>query len=140
MRWVRHIRDECDAPADVRALLLVMATYADAEGVCWPSLDRLAANLGIHRDSVKRRRNRAVELGWLVIRSPGRWKGTSTRYQLQTKGSAYAPLTDGQRGAPVPAKGVRGYRSRGAWTHPELPRSSKKATTERLLWKGTRRR
>lgn len=123
MRWVQLIRDTCDAPADVRAFLMVLASYADAEGVCWPSLDTLARNLGIHRDSAKRRRDRAVSSGWLVILAPGRWKGTRTRYQLQTKGSVHAPLPSAQRGAPVLAKGVRGYPLKGGV---DTPRTTKK--------------
>lgn len=123
MQWVRLIRDECDAPADVRALLLVMATYANADGVCWPSLETLAEKLGIHIRSARRRRNRAVALGWVKITSPGRWKGTSTRYQLQTKGGVGAPLTQPQRGTPVSAKGGRGRHSKGGVG---APRTTKK--------------
>jgi hypothetical protein len=113
VRWVTHVRDTCDAPADVKALLLVLATYADADGLCWPSLERLAANLSIHPDSAKRRRNRAVDLGWLLIERPGRWKGASTRYRLMREGGVGAPLPMRERGAPVRSKGVRGYRSKG---------------------------
>jgi hypothetical protein len=123
VRWVRHIRDNCDAPPDVRAFLLVLATYADADGLCWPSLETVAGNLGIHPDSAKRRRNRAVELGWLKIKSPGRWKGTSTRYLLQPKVGVGAPLGTVERGASVPAKGVHGRRSKGGV---DAPRTIKK--------------
>ena len=120
---VKHIRDHCDAPADVKAILLVMATYTDADRRCYPSLDRLAADLGVHRDTAKRRRNRAVELGWLVIESRGRWKGTSTRYQIQQKGCASTPLSAFQRGASEVANGARGQRSE-AGVH--APRTTKK--------------
>ena len=107
MKWVRHIRDNCDAPPEIRALLLIMATYADAEGVCWPSLETLAGKLGIGLKATKARRKRAVDLGWLVIRSPGRWKGTSTRYQLRSKGVVDAPLSRSDKGGRGrPPKGV----------------------------------
>ena len=122
MSWVRHVRDHCDAPADVKALLLVLATYADTDGLCWPSLERLAGNLSIHPSSAKRRRNRAVELGWLVIDKPGRWKGASTHYRLMREGSVGAPLILAQRRAPVSSKGVRGRRSKGSVGAPRTPK------------------
>lgn len=123
MKWLHHVRDHCDAPADVKAFLLVLATYADGDGLCWPSLERLAANLSIHPDSAKRRRNKAVELGWLVIERPGRWKGASTHYRLMREGSVDASLSSPQRGASMGAKGMRGRRSKGGVG---APRTNKK--------------
>ena len=110
--WTRHVRDECDAPPDVKALLVTMSTYADDEGRCWPSLAKLAANLNVHPDTAKRRRNRAVQLGWLVIEAPGRWHGTPTRYRIR-KGGTYAPLRTEERGASMGRKGVHSAPSKG---------------------------
>lgn len=111
--WTRYVRDHCDAPSDVKALLLYLATYADAEGRCFPSLETLAANLGVHRDTAKRRRNRAVQLGWLVIERLGRWRRAPTLYRLVPKGGVGASLPRTQRGASVGAKGVHGEGAKG---------------------------
>lgn len=90
--WTRYIRDNCDAPPDVKALLLYLATYADADGHCFPAYPRLAGVMGVAVSTVQRRRQRAVELGWLQV-SGGRWRGDPTHYQLVKKGTdgAYLP-------------------------------------------------
>lgn len=119
--WTRRLRDDCDAPPDVKALLITLSTYVDDDGRCYPSLATLAAKLNVHPDTAKRRRNRAMELGWLVVESPGRWNGTPTRYRLVLKGGAGASLPQTQRGASVGRKGVHGEGGKGGV---DAPRTS----------------
>ena len=89
--WTRHIRDHCDAPPDVKTFLMYLATYADAEGRCFPAYPRLAGVMGVAVSTVQRRRHRAVELGYLRL-SGGRWRGDPTHYQLIQKGADDAHL------------------------------------------------
>lgn len=123
MRWVTLMRDRCDAPPEIRSFLVVLATYADPDGVCWPSLQRLASNLGITPKAAKQRRNRAVQLGWLEIERPGKWRGMSTRYRLQTKGVVDAPLPVSERGKSRGEKGGSGGSPKGVV---DDPRTTKK--------------
>jgi hypothetical protein len=120
VQWVRGLRDRFresdpdDPPPEIRSLLMFMASYADADGRCYPSLKTLAQVMGVHPTTAKRRRNRAVDLGWLRIVSRGRWVGTKTRYQLVLKGSVGASLPAPQRGASRPPKGERGRSEKGS--------------------------
>ena len=79
------IRDS-DAPSGVKHLLHVMTTYANADGRCWPSLKRLAGDMGVSREAVRYRVQTAAREGWIVIDQKGRWKGSSARYRLTPKG------------------------------------------------------
>ena len=102
--WSRYIRDHCDAPSDVKAFLLYLATYADGDGHCFPAYPRLARVMGVATSTVQRRRQRAVELGWLET-SGGRWRGDPTHYRLVRKGTDGAHLPGGGK---VPTKAQKG--------------------------------
>lgn len=41
-------------PATVKLVLLALAHYADDNGQCWPSLDKLGKDTGLHPKSVSR--------------------------------------------------------------------------------------
>ncbi|MCA9244889.1 MAG: helix-turn-helix domain-containing protein [Phycisphaerales bacterium] len=59
------VRDHCAATGADLTLLLTLATYADAEGVCWPGVGTLAKKLGRTRRAVQlalRRLERAGEI------------------------------------------------------------------------------
>lgn len=111
--WMRCIRD-CPAdgvPPGVRALLMVMATYADQDGRCYPGLEAMMAALGVDRATVKRRRAVAVKLGRLVVEHTGRYRGDRTRYRLIPVGCLHA-RGKGRGGASLRDEG------RGAGAHP----------------------
>ena len=102
--WTRYIREECDAPSDVKSFLLCLATYADNEGHCWPAYPTLAEAMGVAISTVQRRRKRAVELGWIRI-AGGRWSGDRTHYHLIAKGTDNAHL---RRNGKVPTMAQKG--------------------------------
>lgn len=127
--WILCIRDDgTELPPDVRHVLMVMATYANAEGRCYPSLRTLADDMGLKdARSARWRVRRAVERGWLVKEGGGRWKGDPPRWRItpqgcvHAKGVATAPLSVATKGVAADAKEGRGMRTQGA---PHYPRTS----------------
>jgi hypothetical protein len=106
LEWHRYIRDECHASPEVRHFLHVLATYADGEGRCFPSLDTLARNLGIRRAAAKHRRDLAVAEGYLEVELKGRWRSAPTHYRLVRKGSVQQAHSGAERGRLSAKKGV----------------------------------
>lgn len=49
---INNVRDHCKQPPAARHLLLVLATYCNRGGVCWPSNDRLMHVTGLSRARV----------------------------------------------------------------------------------------
>ena len=94
---MRDAADE-DLPSGVRHLLLVLATYADADGRCHPSLETLGSRMGTTRNTARRRVRSAVELGWLVLDHQGRWNGDSSHYRLTPKGVHREPHAADRKG------------------------------------------
>lgn len=64
-RYVQ-IRSSAALGTNERILLLVLATYADANGKSFPSLDTLAVDTGMSVPRVRRAIERAERLGWLT--------------------------------------------------------------------------
>lgn len=71
LRAQQYARDVCaDTPElslGARALLLLLATYADQAGVCWPSVTTLGRVLGMHPTSVRRARAHLVTAGAIAV-------------------------------------------------------------------------
>lgn len=69
-----------------KALLLVMANYADQDGFCWPSQETLAAGAEISLDTVQRQSKKLHEMELIKIeRLPkrrGQWQGFCYRLDL----------------------------------------------------------
>lgn len=67
-----------------KALLLILANYADANGRCWPSQETLARGTELSKDTIQRQLKKLIELGLVSVeRAPkrrGQW-GTWV-YQL----------------------------------------------------------
>lgn len=88
-----------------KALLLVMATYADAQGVTWVSQETLAAGAEMSTDTVQRQSRKLVELGLIEIkRLPkrrGQWQGFCYRLILSKE---TRPPTKPQSAARSPAQ------------------------------------
>lgn len=75
-----------------KVVLLAIANYADASGVCWPSQELIADQTEQSIDSVQRRIKELEDLG-LLVRKPRR--RASTVYQLLIPGVASGlPLVD----------------------------------------------
>jgi hypothetical protein len=96
-----------------KALLLALANYADANGVCWPSQERLAADTEQSVDSVQRHSDALVKMKLIgrevIPKRRGQYAGY--RYRL-------AMPADDVRGAAVPAL-AHGLRSDQAAKHLE---------------------
>lgn len=82
IRWARSIGDSLKGPA--RAVLLALATFADASGRCWPSTAALARASGLSAATVKRARRRLKRDGWVEVsrRESGRGGCRSNSYRL----------------------------------------------------------
>jgi hypothetical protein len=115
--WLRCVRDDAvGVGPEAKHLLMVIASYADAEGRCYPSLDTLASGMGLADGRSARRRVRlAIESGWLAQEHAGRWKGDPSRYRLTPVGCIHAKgvqddtLSAGSKGGT--GRRRRGYRS-----------------------------
>lgn len=75
----RVIRDPTISPA-ARLLYVILFTYADDAGKCWPSIDVLAKELGYSRSGVKKLLNELLEAG--VVKKRRRGKMLSNLYWL----------------------------------------------------------
>lgn len=64
--WQLAIRESGLRPS-ARHVALTLALRMDEKGVCWPSLDTLAAETGLSEKTVRLRRDDLVEAGWLVV-------------------------------------------------------------------------
>jgi len=58
-----------------KLLLLVLANYADADGVCWPSQGLLAEQTGMSLDTVQRQTKQLIACGYLSVSRPPKRRG-----------------------------------------------------------------
>jgi hypothetical protein len=67
-----------------KALLLILANYADDQGICWPSQETLAKDTEQSVDTVQRQLRKLAELGLIetMKRPQGRGRWPSRTYQL----------------------------------------------------------
>lgn len=67
-----------------KALLLVLANYADDQGICWPSQETLAKDTEQSVDTVQRQLRKLAELGLIEImkRQQGRGRWPRRTYRL----------------------------------------------------------
>ncbi|MBR9798788.1 MAG: GntR family transcriptional regulator [Gammaproteobacteria bacterium] len=86
MSWARELMPEM--PESVRAfprlLLLLMADYANEQGVCWPSVRRLSEEMSCSRSTVQRAIEALVEQGAMTVvaRKTSAGRQTSNFYRL----------------------------------------------------------
>jgi hypothetical protein len=77
-----------------KALLLVLANYADDRGISWPSQETIARGAELSVDTVQRQSKKLAELGLLAIkRLPkrrGQWQGFCYRLNLSMETRPYA--------------------------------------------------
>lgn len=80
---VRVVRTYSRAVGPARAVLTIIATYADDHGVAWPSLDTIADGSGLSVSTVQRAiRTLVDDLGELSVTRRGGGRGCSTRYRI----------------------------------------------------------
>lgn len=77
---------------DLRVYSL-LATYADKEGECWPSVETIAKDLGIHPRNVQKHLANLEEQGWIKRNYR---KDQSTRYQIYFAKMKKEPGSDKQ--------------------------------------------
>lgn len=72
-----------------KVLLLVLANYADEQGICWPSQETLAKGTEQSVDTVQRQLRKLAEMGLIeIVKRPlgrGRWSGRTYRLNMLPK-------------------------------------------------------
>jgi hypothetical protein len=128
--WTHAIRADADLSSSAKLVAYALATYMDGDGLCWPSVAKLAGATSLSEKTAKRARDELVASSWLVVVEQGGGRtetgeGKSNRYRAAKKGVTVTPL----RGPGAPKKGVTVSKEGG---HGD-PR------TRHLTRKGTRR-
>lgn len=72
------LKDERTTKGDCQ-VLAVITKHADRSGACWPGVDKIARDMGIHRATVMRATEKLEQLGYLTIEKT---EGRSNWYQL----------------------------------------------------------
>lgn len=111
---MQAVVDSSRSRGAARAVLLVLAYRANPDGICWPSLSRIARDAGVSRKTVSRQISSLKTLGELeVLDRGGRLSTTggpqwSSRYRITLLrvegGVAMPPPSNG--GEPLPEGGV----------------------------------
>jgi hypothetical protein len=100
LTWAFGVRGVSDG---TKLLLLVLADYADENGVCWPSRRALCDHLGKSADTVDRRVAELVECGLLDVESRsrpsqnGKIVPLSNVYRLDVEGPNRGRISAGSR-------------------------------------------
>tara|TARA_R110000751_G_scaffold307640_1_gene430303 strand:- start:4268 stop:4981 length:714 start_codon:yes stop_codon:yes gene_type:complete len=102
-----------DVPPTPSHVLLVLANYADQDGVCWPSVATIARKTRLSERGVQKAL-RVLEGEGLIAAQPDRrvlGRGSSIRYRLQLrKGAPDSPITAERVNDVHPDDGSRGER------------------------------
>lgn len=119
--WQQPVNDSTD-----RLVLIALCEFADATGLCWPSVPTVARMTGLHRTTVFRSIAQLVDDGHL-LRAKGR--GKSNTYRLNLSGPRYASeRPDLPAGAdPATARSRREARE-SLFVEPSYPHPSPSAT------------
>lgn len=102
--WTRCVRDHADLPEGPKFALLVLSTYADANGRCYPAMATLAGIMGVDRTTAQRLVHACIRLGWLLLEHQGRYRGDRNRYRITPQGCPHAEARKGGRGAALRSK------------------------------------
>lgn len=124
MRRMREL-DRHDLPALPRAVLIVMADFADSNGVAWPAVATVAKTAGMSENTARKAIVALVKHGWLVVKTEATARSTA-RYIVRANGRSFQaqdgddPGQDdrGSRGAPLD-RGVHAVDPRGAGDGPQ---------------------
>jgi hypothetical protein len=79
---LKVVRECSKVEGPPRAVLTVIATYADDRGVAWPSIPTIARDAGLSRSTVIRAIKLLVATGELLVVKRGGGQTTSTRYRI----------------------------------------------------------
>ncbi|MBR0931709.1 helix-turn-helix domain-containing protein [Bradyrhizobium diazoefficiens] len=81
------LRQKVEPPAR-KLLLLVLATYADKHGICWPSQETLAQDTGMSLDTIQRHTKKLKNEEFLSISRPPKRRGQWQTFVYQLSMSA----------------------------------------------------
>lgn len=73
---------ELDLPGDEKLILLAFADHADDEGLCYPSIGRIAAKCCVSRSTIQRKIKSLVDRGVLAV-SRGIGRTHTSRYTVR---------------------------------------------------------
>ena len=85
------IRNNPHLSSTTKLFLLTLATYADKEGVCWPSEPTIATAMSMSVATVQRELKKALELGLVEVRR--RWRKSNVYRLLCVKKPELSTMT-----------------------------------------------
>lgn len=85
IKLMSRIWDEADVSGSELLVLLALADYANDEGVCWPSLPRLAQRARLSVRQTQRVIQKLADGGQIEVLSKGDGRGHSTLYRVLVK-------------------------------------------------------
>jgi hypothetical protein len=105
-QWVSAVRDDERLTKTQQHLALLLATWMDTAGHCFPSLETIARKGHFHKFTVTQTLAALVKMDWLV-KLPGGGRGRSSRYQAILNGAPASTLSP-INGAPAELNGAPG--------------------------------
>lgn len=103
LQWAWAIRDSELSPL-VRLLAYEHFAHANAQGLCFPGVERLANALGLKARQTKNLRKELVVAGWLELVSRGTGRGNPSTYRLAFPGQKTGNRTGDKTGNESPVK------------------------------------
>jgi hypothetical protein len=111
-QWMSAIRDDERLTKTQQHLALLLATWMDIDGRCFPSLETIARKGHFHKFTVTKTITALIAMGWLVKLSGG-GRGKSSHYQALVNGAPASTLSR-MNGAPGDLNGAPGSTDRQA--------------------------
>jgi hypothetical protein len=91
-QWMSAIRDDERLTQKQQHVALLLATWMDIDGRCYPSLVTIAEKGRFHKLTVMKTISVLLKMGWLV-KLPGGGRGKSNQYQALVNGVSTSPLS-----------------------------------------------
>lgn len=122
-----------DRRSSTKFLLVALANYADADGICWPSIARLAADVCLSERTVQRRLRDLQRAGLIAVHRRHRRNGSdaSNEYRLQTQDVGGDSSSPAQAVLPAETPEVSPPEPSGSYELSPPPTSSELALSSR---------
>lgn len=104
---------ELDLPRDEKIVLLAFADFADDDGYCYPSLDRIAWKCGYSRSSVKRKVAQLASRHLLGVVEEGVGRGNTSRYLIRPEKGSKLTRPGPEKGSSETGKGSTAVNEKG---------------------------
>ena len=104
IRAMSAVMDYSTTEGSTFLVLLMLADHANADGLCWPSQERVARRARVSRSTVKRAIEELVEAGELKRRRGGQGAGSTNVYQVMPEhavDNSDLPVDKGSRVTPL---------------------------------------